>query len=344
MKIALCSSFVPFIHGGYRNIVDWLALMLEVEGHQVERIYLPQIDEPLLLFQQKIAYRWVNLESADRIICFRPPSYLIPHPYKILWFIHHFRLFYDLWNSDYRNFPNDSRHRGIKEALYKVDNAAFSEAKKIFTNSKVVSKRLKKFNQIDSEVLYPPINNPERFYCKEYNNEILCICRMEHHKRQHLLIEAMRYVKTPVSLRLCGISSNSSYFAELNVLIKTYKLQKKVTIEERWISEEEKINLLSECLATAYLPFEEDSYGYPSLEASHASKGVLTTFDSGGVTELIIDGVNGYITEPSAQAIAEAMDKFYLDRKKSRDMGKNALARITELDISWTYVLQRLLS
>jgi hypothetical protein len=65
MKIALCSTFIPFLYGGGRNIVDWLQAMLEQQGHQVEKIYLPEVDAPDLLFQQMMAYRWLDLESSD---------------------------------------------------------------------------------------------------------------------------------------------------------------------------------------------------------------------------------------------------------------------------------------
>ena len=168
MKIALCSSFVPFIYGGARNIVEWLETMLLEAGHQVEHIYFPQIDVPDLLFKQMAAYRWVDLsESADRIICFRPQAHLIPHPHKILWFIHHIRAYYDLWDSPYRGFPDDIKHQGIRDALHLADTAALKEAKQIFTNSHVVSNRLKQFNKIESEVLYPPVFQSERFYCRQ---------------------------------------------------------------------------------------------------------------------------------------------------------------------------------
>ena len=41
MKVALCSTFVPFVFGGARFIVEWLEEKLREHGHQVERIYLP---------------------------------------------------------------------------------------------------------------------------------------------------------------------------------------------------------------------------------------------------------------------------------------------------------------
>lgn len=344
MKIALCSSFVPFIYGGARNIVEWLQTMLEQEGHQVERIYLPEIDAPDLLFQQMAAFRWIDLSAADRVICFRPQSHLIQHPHKILWFIHHLRVFYDLWDTEYRGCPDDPKHRNLRDALHATDTAALREARHIFTNSQVVSNRLKHFNGIDSEVLYPPVFASERFHCRGYSDEIVYVCRLEHHKRQHLLVEAMAHTTTPVRLRLCGTGAGAAYPDGLRAQIDRLGLQERVTLDNRWISEEEKVEFLADCLAAAYLPVDEDSYGYPSVEASHARKAILTTTDSGGVLELVQDGVNGFVAEPTPQALAAAMDKLHRDRSLATTMGANALARLDELNISWSHVLKRLLA
>jgi glycosyltransferase involved in cell wall biosynthesis len=60
--------------------------------------------------------------------------------------------------------------------------------------------------------------------------------------------------------------------------------------------------------------------------------------------ELVQDGFNGLIAEPEPQAIAEAMDRLYLDRESTRRMGENALARLDVLNISWEHVLERLLA
>jgi glycosyltransferase involved in cell wall biosynthesis len=344
MKIALCSSFVPFIHGGYRNIVEWLEPHLREAGHQVERIYLPEVDAPDLLFRQMAAYRWIDLTSADRIICFRPQAHLIPHPQKIVWFIHHVRAFYDLWDTPYRGFPDDANHREIRDALHAADTAALQEAKSVFTNSQVVSDRLRSYNRITSEVLYPPVFQPERFYNRGHNNEIVYICRLEHHKRQHLLLEAMRYTRTPIRLRISGTGSGPQYPDTLRSLISEHGLEDRVILEDRWITEDEKAERLADCLAAAYLPLDEDSYGYPTVEASYASKAILTTTDSGGVLELAQHGINGYVAPPSPQALAEAMDQLYVDRQATEAMGQHARARLAELNISWPHVLQRLLA
>lgn len=341
MKIALCSSIVPFVNGGGRFIVEWLQEKLQACGHQVERIYLPQVDSPELLFDQMVAYRWVDLtQSADRIICFRSVSHLIPHPHKTLWFLHHIRAFYDLWDTKYSFLEHTDQWQNFREALFEVDTAALKEAKQIFAISQGVSKRLKHFNNIDAEVLYPPILDPTAFRYQTQNDEILCISRVEAHKRQDLIVEAMKHTSTPVTLRLCGVG-DETYSEQLLSLIKDNKLEHKIIFDNRWISDLEKTTLLANCLAAIYVPFDED-YGYFGTEACHASKPIITAQDCGGVTELVINEVNGFVCEPEPKALAAAMDTLYSNRKLAKTMGEAGNERIAELQIQWSNVIERL--
>jgi glycosyltransferase involved in cell wall biosynthesis len=345
MKIALCSSFVPFVNGGYRNIVEWLETVLLEAGHEVERVYLPEVDSPEILFRQMAAFRFVDLSAADRIVCFRPQAHLIPHPHKIVWFIHHLRAFYDLWDRpEYRGFPDDATHRGIRDALHAADTAALREARHVFSNSRVVSERLSRFNGIESEPLYPPVLRPERFRFRAMGDEIVCICRLEHHKRQHLLVEALKHCRSAVRVRLCGMNAGTGYSTALAQMASDWGVADRVTIEDRWITEDEKAELLADCLAAAYLPVDEDSYGYPTLEAAHAGKPVLTVDDAGGVLEFVTHGVNGLVAEPEVMSVARAMDQLFENRAATRRLGEAATARIAEMNIGWSHIIERLLA
>src|SRR5690606_18058190 len=133
------------------------------------------------------------------------------------------------------------------------------------------------------------------------------------HKRQELLIEAMAHTTTGVKLRLCGVPSNPGYGDALRARIAELGVEGKVIFEDAWINEEEKAAKLSTALAAAYIPKDEDSYGYPSLEAAHSQKAVITCTDSGGTLELIEDGRNGLLCAPDARALAAAMDRLYAD-------------------------------
>src|SRR5262249_51759606 len=153
----------------------------------------------------------------------------------IVWFIHHIRVMYDLWDTPYRYFPDTARYRGIRDAVREADTRYLREAKRVFTNSRVVADRLRKFNDIGGEVLYPPIFRPERFRFRGMNDEIVCVCRLEHHKRQHLLVEALAHTRTKVRLRLCGANAENAYPEELEELIRSIGVADRVVLDHRWI-------------------------------------------------------------------------------------------------------------
>jgi glycosyltransferase involved in cell wall biosynthesis len=92
------------------------------------------------------------------------------------------------------------------------------------------------------------------------------------------------------------------------------------------------------------MPYDEDSYGYPTLEAHHAGKAVITTTDAGGTRELIEDARNGFVTPPDPEAIAEAMDRLYTDTQLAEKMGAAGIEQIGALRISWPTVIEGLLS
>ncbi|SHK36080.1 Glycosyltransferase involved in cell wall bisynthesis [Roseomonas rosea] len=345
MRIGLISSAVPLVDGGYRFIVDWLREQLVARGHRVEVLYLPFLDAPEEVLPQMAAFRMIRLdEYFDRVITFRPPAHAVTHRCKVVWFIHHLRVFYDLWDTEHRPVADDASGRALRAAIMAADTRALGEAHRVFTNSRVVGDRLRRFNGLESEVLYPPVLRPERFRAGAHGDEIVSVCRMEPHKRQHLMVEAMGHVRSPVRLRLCGASLNPDYVERLRETARRLGVAGRVTIEERWITEEEKAGLLEHALASAYLPFDEDSYGYPTLEAAHAGRATVTTEDAGGVAEFVTDGVTGLMVPPDPVAIAQAFDRLHGDRALAARLGRAAGEHVRALGIDWDVVVEKLLA
>lgn len=343
MRIVIASSFVPFVRGGGRFIVDWLEEKLRAHGHQVEKFYLPSDERPEVLLDTLLAYRLMAAaEGADRLITIRPPAHLLRHPNKIVWFIHHMRGYYDLAHTEHSSVPPNAEGRALREALVRVDTAGLAEARKIFTNSRVVGERLKTFNGLASEVLYPPLYDVSGFRFEGANEEIVTVCRVEPHKRQELFIRAMAHVKTDVRLRICGTSANPGYEAKLKTLVRELNVENRVALEFGWISEERKGELINACLASVYAPHDEDSYGYPTLEAASAKKATVTASDSGGTLEFIDNGKNGLIAEPTPEAFASAFDQLFANRDATKRMGEAALETVAELKISWDHVVAQM--
>jgi len=346
MKVIVASTDVPFVGGGGTTaIVDWLSLELARAGHEVDTLRFPFVSETAAMMDQILALRLLDLgEAADRLICIRPPSYVLQHPRKVLWFIHHHRPIYDLWHTPLRDVPDTPWGWRHARAVVRADEVAFAEARAVYTNSHVVADRLRRFNNVEAGVVYPPVYQPERFRCDEYGGYVVYVSRATEHKRQHLAIEAMRYTRTPVKLLLAGRADTEKYGGALQALIRQYDLGDRVTFTNTWISEADKIDALAGCLAAMYIPLDEDSYGYSSLEAHHARKAVITAEDSGGTSELIVDGQNGVVVPPEPRALADALDRLYDDRALARRLGEAGPAAIDRLGITWDRVLERLLA
>ncbi len=100
----------------------------------------------------------------------------------------------------------------------------------------------------------------------------------------------MAHVKDRREAAHLRTSANPGYEAKLKAFVKEKGLENRVTLEFGWITEERKAELMNTCLASAYAPHDEDSYGYPTLEAASARKPTVTASDSGGTLEFIETG------------------------------------------------------
>ncbi len=344
MKIAIVTNQVPFVQGGAEFLVENLRKKIDEYGHEAQVIKLPFSWYPQdRIIESMIAARLTRIENADKVIAMKFPAYYIEHPKKQIWLIHQFRQCYDLWGTEYQLLTNDSKGLNIRDSIIHSDNELFKSQKSpIYTISPVVSKRLKEFNGIDSQYMCAPLNNEEIFYFKEYGDYIFYPSRVNHSKRQHIAVEAMRYVKSNVKLVIAGKGDTEDDEKYLQSLIKKYGLTSTVTYLNRFISEQEKADLYAGCLAAVYLPVQEDSYGYVTLEAFKSQKTVITFNDSGGTDIVVKDGTTGLISNPDPKELAHNMDELYNNKNKARELALNAPELLNSLGINWETIMERL--
>src|SRR5262249_12069093 len=148
-------------------------------------------------------------------------------------------------------------------------NRFLGECSRIYTLSSVTGERLRKFNGIPSTVLFHPLERTDHLVCRDYEDFIFYASRITSGKRQYLVAESMRYVKTDVRLVVAGGPETPEDLRKLETVIQSNRLGDRIRVLPHFISEEEKADLFSRCLACAYTPYDEDSYGYVTLEACH---------------------------------------------------------------------------
>jgi glycosyltransferase involved in cell wall biosynthesis len=346
MKVVIASSTVPFDHGGGARIVDWLEEALVARGHEVDVLRLPVHSTAPELPKQLVGMRLYDLTGhGDRLITIRTPAHLVRHHDKVAWFIHHHRPAYDQWEH-YRDVPDDGSGWEFRRMMHASDEVAFAECRHVFTNSRTMTRRLRDHNGVASEVLYPPVGESAARSLGRggpLGDAVVCVARLVRHKRQLLLARAMRHVRSGVRLVIAG-ASDPHYADEIRREIADAGTGDRVTFLEEVVSERRKVELLRSALAVAFLPFDEDSYGYSGLEAAMLGRPLLTTSDSGGVLELVEDGVNGLVTAPDPVSLAAALDRLHEDRALAGRMGAAQTARLAALRVDWDHVVDRLLS
>lgn len=343
MKIAVVNSGVPFVWGGAEHLADALTRRLREFGHDAHLIRIPfQWAPSQEVLRHILACRLMRLEDYDLVIPLKFPAYFLRHDNKVLWLLHQFRQVYDLWDLSFRDSHPKRDDLEMKRLVTQADNTYLPEAKKIYANSHVTADRLKQFNGLDAEILYPPVFEPESFYAGDYGDYIFCPSRINSTKRQQLLVDAMAHCRTPVRLVLAGVPEGPDEEKRIREQIARLGVSNRVEFLPRFILEAQKIELLAKALAVAYVPYDEDSYGYVALEAYLARRPVITCKDSGGILILVKDGETGRVVEPIPQEIGSAFDRLYGNRNEARAQGNAGWDLVESMEITWENVVRRL--
>ena len=174
-----------------RDLVD----ALRAPDHEVDTVDIPTTSRSDAVLEEALAIRLLEVSrGSDVLIAIRPPSHGLRHPNKRLWFIHHHRTAYDLWGTQWQDLPSTPDVVAVRDPIRRYDEVYLREAQKIFTNSQTVADRLRAFNGIEAEVLYPPLGHPERFFWEEPEDYVFYPCRITSHRVfHHLFVRIAAY-------------------------------------------------------------------------------------------------------------------------------------------------------
>ncbi len=347
MRIVIVTVRVPFVRGGAELLASELERSLIAKGHQVETFGIPfKWYPPERILDHLLACRLLDITEScgaqvDLMIGLKFPAFHIPHPHKNLWIVHQHRQAYDLWDhpeaGDLMDNPNGAQ---IRDAVRAADDQFLPEANGIYTISNVVSKRLRRYNGIESEPLYHPPPSAEELFTAVPESYLFYPSRLSKMKRQALVIEALARTREPVRVRFAGTPDYPPYGCELKELAEALRVSDRI----EWlgqIDDREKFNQYARSTGVIFSPVDED-YGYVTLESMLSSKPVITCKDSGEPKEFVVNGETGYVVEPLAAALAAAMDNLWSDRDQARRMGIAARDRYHDLRISWDTVTDAL--
>jgi glycosyltransferase involved in cell wall biosynthesis len=322
------------VEGGHMVIARALVQTLRESGHDADLIVTPQNR----FGRQASAYlaTWLtdvetsNGQPIDQVISLRYPSYAVRHPRHVCWLNHTMREYYDLWNRFSAALSPQGliKERVRRRLIHAADRYLLTRnVSRLFVQSRTIQDRLRIWPELQSAVLYPP-PPPRPYRCEAYEDYVFMVSRLTPLKRADLLLRALA---TPQAAGIHAlIGGEGEERDRLDELVASLGLGSRVTLAGA-LTEAELLHHLARCRVVCFPPIAED-YGFVTAEAFASGKAVITCRDSGGPAELVVDGVHGFVCEPTAESLGDALRRVMDDRALAERLGEQARLAVARMN------------
>jgi len=205
-----------------------------------------------------------------------------------------------LW-SHYTTYFKDTVFKGMAKPfvnyLRKWDKIAAERPDVMIAISTEVHRRIKKYYNRDSEIIYPPVETNKFHISNNQDNYFLSGGRLVGYKRYDLVINAFNRLNMPL------------------VIFGTGPLEKKLREMAKnnikfvgRVDEKEKANLYSHC--QAFINPQLEDFGITAVESMAAGRPVIA-FAAGGARETVVENKTGaFFDEQSWEALADTVVRF----------------------------------
>src|SRR3989344_3423151 len=202
------------------------------------------------------------------------------------------------------------------------DKIAARRPDKLIAISETVRNRIKKYYDLDSEVIYPPLMiRTARGRATPRSDYFLIVSRLVSYKRIDLAVKAANKVRVP--LKIIGTGSELGRLKKMARLRQGYGGQAGPYAEFLgYVSDSDLKYYYSNCKALVF-PGVED-FGLTMVEAQAFGKPIIA-FRGGGAEEIIVEGQTGAtFDKQTASSLADKLKSFRPSRYNEKDCRKNA--------------------
>ncbi len=202
---------------------------------------------------------------------------------------------------------------------------AVAEMDVIVANSATVQGRIKKYLGLNSTIVHPPCDL-NRYNWEEPKDFFLSTARLDPLKRVDVIVRAFQQLP---GHKLVVVSGGSEFKRIVRLADGFDNIKVLGWVEEKMLQK-----LLSTCLATVYLPKDED-FGMSPVESMAAGKPVIGIAE-GGLLETVVDGENGILLpegDPAVDLVCQAVDGFSRKRVMAMKEACEKRAALFSLDM-----------
>ncbi|MFN7160228.1 MAG: glycosyltransferase [Candidatus Gracilibacteria bacterium] len=215
-------------------------------------------------------------------------------------------------NAPFKNLGGKWFASRLMHKIRMWDRLAADRVDSFIANSKYIRKRIQKYYQRDSKVIYPPIQTSNFQIAEKKEDFYLAGGRIVENKRYDLIVEAFNDLGYPLK-----IFGKGPY-------LDTLKAMAKPNIEFLGFTSDEE-NALLYAQAKAYIVPQLEDFGITTVEAMSAGTPVIGLRD-GGTEEIVIDGITGVLMdEQSSLCLIQMVKKIESMKFDPNVIRQNAL-------------------
>lgn len=179
-------------------------------------------------------------------------------------------------------------------------------------------------NRVKVVGYFTDLNVPSDPTHREDGQVVLFVGQVTKVKGVDYLIRALAHVSVPFKLFVIG---DGEYLARCKELSSTMGIADRVTFTG-WLSRERLTEHLTASSLLVVPSIWPEPFGIVGLEAMTCSKPVVA-FDSGGISEWLKDGANGYLVPiKRIDLLAHRIESLLRDQQRARDMGIEGFRRV----------------
>lgn len=273
---------------------------------------------PVLLWRKAFAYQALCGRIADDInassakvllahssmiiagpplLCFQgPPSVYFCHEYP--------RYIYEKGMYKTGSAVTDLLIAPLLKWEKRVDRQAARKAEILVANSTFTAEKLSEVYQREAVTVNPGVDTDFFTPGGSKGDFVLTVGALSEFKRHHLVVEALSLIPENIRPRMRTVADRGDEGYAVFLSSLALKLGVDLTIE-RGVSDLRLLELYRSAVVTL-CPQRNEPYGLVPLEAMACGTAVVAV-NEGGFRENIVHGENGFLVEPEASAIAEAV-------------------------------------
>jgi glycosyltransferase involved in cell wall biosynthesis len=255
----------------------------------------------------------------------------------VSYLLHTIRVFYDMFTAEYgAGTPEQHEQRRV---IHAFDRHGLDPERVLshFANGRTPYRRLRDVDPFWQGVPFEALHHPsllEGFRAPRPGRHVLLPGRLHRWKRMHLVIEAFKRLRADVPLKIVGTGEDEETLRR--IAAGDPRIEFLGRVDEATL-----LDLYAEALVVPFVPIRED-YGLVTIEAFGSGKPVITCVDSGEPAEIVRDGVDGFVVDPTPEAIAAKLEVLIERPDLAAAMGQEGHRAVG--DVTWPRVVARLLA